>query len=399
MARPIHLPDSKLPHVGTTIFTEMSALAAECGALNLSQGFPDFDPPMALRQAVTAAMNEGKNQYAPMAGDVGLRTWIAEDTEHRTQRHYDVNSEITVGAGASSLLFAAIQAWVHPGDEVIVLAPAYDLYQPAIQLAGGSLVVVPLGGTDYHLDLEAIASALTASTRMLILNVPNNPTGSGWSYEDFEALHRLVQDTDIILLSDEVYGPLQHDGRTALSLSSHPALSQRALVAASFGKLLHATGWKIGYLLGPSELMSEVRKVHQYDVFSTGAPLQAGIASFLKSPDGKDHLAGLPAFYQGKRDRLLSGLNGSHWNWTPAESGYFQVLDYGRFDDRDDRQVVQEWCRKGAQDGVALIPLSPFYPNGIPEGHSTHRIRVCFAKNEATLDEGIRRLLLLSNPS
>lgn len=399
MADSLNLPDSKLPHVGTTIFTEMSALAAQFGALNLSQGFPDFDPPEALRQAVVDAMNAGKNQYAPMAGDWDLRSWIAEDTERRTKRDYDVDSEITVGAGASSLLFAAIQAWVHPGDEVIALAPAYDLYQPAVQLAGGSLVVVPLRGADYHLDLEAIASEITASTRMIILNVPNNPTGSGWSYEDFDALHMLLANTDILLLSDEVYGPLQHDGRKALSLSSHPALSQRALVAASFGKVLHATGWKIGYLLGPAELMKEVRKVHQYDVFSTGAPLQAGIASFLKSQDGQHHLAALPAFYQSKRDQLLHGLKGSRWNWTPAESGYFQVLDYSGFDDRSDREVVHEWCRKGAENGVALIPLSPFYPNGIPEGHPTHRVRVCFAKNEATLDEGIRRLLLLSNPS
>lgn len=399
MARSIQLPESKLPHVGTTIFTEMSALAAEFGALNLSQGFPDFDPPTALRDAVTKAMNEGKNQYAPMAGDLSLREWIAHDTERRTSRTYNVNSEITVGAGASSLLFAAIQAWVNPGEEVIVLAPAYDLYQPAIQLARGVLVVAALNRSDYHLDLAAIQAAITPSTRMIILNVPNNPTGSGWHMEELEALNLLIRDTDILILSDEVYGPIQYDGRRALSISAHLELSKRALVAASFGKILHATGWKIGYLLAPKELMNEVRKIHQYDVFSTGAPLQAGIASFLNSTEGTDHLIGLPAFYQEKRDRLLAGLEGSLWNWTPAESGYFQVLDYGQFDNRGDQLVAREWCQKGVQDGVALIPLSPFYPNGIPDDHSTSRIRVCFAKNDATLDEGVRRLLLLSNPS
>ena len=398
MARPIRPPASKLPHVKTTIFTEMSAMAAEYGALNMSQGFPDFDPPKALRTAVFDAMNQGKNQYAPMAGDGDLRAWIAGETESQTGRSYDVTHEITVGAGASSLLFASIQAFVSPAEEVIVLSPAYDLYQPAVELAGGTLVVVPLNATDYHLDLQAIKAALSPSTRMLILNFPNNPTGSCWSMDDLDGLSALLDNTDVIVVSDEVYGPLQHDGRKALSVCHHAALSQRALIAASFGKILHATGWKIGYLLGPSELMHEVRKVHQYDVFSTGAPIQSGIAAFLNSPEGKDHLIGLPSLYQNKRDRLLQGLAGSPWKWRPAEAGFFQVLDYGQFDERDDRTVVQAWCRKGAEDGIALIPLSPFYPTGIPEGHPTHRIRVCFAKNDNTLDEAIRRLLIISNP-
>jgi methionine aminotransferase len=394
----MQLPKSKLPHVGTTIFTEMSALAAETGALNMSQGFPDFDPPEDLRKAVVEAMNSGKNQYAPMAGDWDLRAWIAEETERRTQHRYDVNTEITIGAGASSLLFASIQAWVNPGDEVIVLAPAYDLYQPAVELAQGHLVVVPLNGSNYHLDLHAIQTALSPATRMIILNVPNNPTGSSWSEKDLAALDDLLHGTDIIVLSDEVYAPMQYDGRSALSLSNHPRLSERALVAASFGKILHATGWKIGYLLGPVELMKEVRKIHQYDVFSTGAPLQAGIASFLNSPSGQNHLIDLPAFYQEKRDRFLNGLVGSRWNWSPAESGYFQILDYGDFETQEDSRIVQTWCKKGPKDGIALIPLSSFYPSGIPENHSPFRVRVCFAKNGSTLDEGVRRLLLLSNP-
>ena len=394
----MRLPNSKLPHVGTTIFTEMSALAMKFGALNMSQGFPDFDPPKDLREAVVHAMNNGKNQYAPMAGDWDLREWISEDIEHRTQRKYDVNSEITVGAGASSLLFATIQAWVHPGDEVIVLAPAYDLYQPAVDLAQGKLVVVPLNGMNYHLDLNAIQAALTPVTRMIILNFPNNPTGSSWSKVDLEGLDRLLHGTNIIVLSDEVYAPLQYDDRSALSLAHHPRLSKRALIAASFGKILHATGWKIGYLLGPAELTKEVRKIHQYDVFSTGAPMQAGIATFLNSTSGRDHLLELPRFYQEKRDHFLQGLAGSHWSWIPAESGYFQVLDYEKFDNREDQLVVRDWCRRGTKEGIALIPLSSFYPNGIPDHHPSFRVRVCFAKNNGTLDEGIRRLLSLSNP-
>ena len=390
------LSPSKLPRIGTTIFTEMSALAQAHGALNMSQGFPDFDPPQALRTAVTDAMNDGQNQYAPMAGNIALREWIAKDVMTRTGCAYDAQNEITVGAGASSLLFATFQAFVNPGDEVIVLAPAYDLYQPAVELAGGTIRVVPLDPLSYRMDISAISDALRPETRMLVVNVPNNPTGSVWSMADLEALHQLLKDTDILIVSDEVYGPLQHDGRQAISLSHHLGLASRGLIAASFGKVLHATGWKIGYLLGPGTMMKEVRKVHQYDVFSTGAPFQAGIAAYLQRPPGRDHMATLAEFYQAKRDRLLKGLEGSQWSWQPAEAGYFQVLDYSAFDQRDDRTVTRTWCELGVDHGIALIPLSPFYPTGLPAGHSSQRVRVCFAKNDATLDEGIQRLLRIS---
>lgn len=397
MPIPLQLPPSKLPHIGTTIFTEMSALSQAHGSLNMSQGFPDFNPPEALRQAVFDAMNAGENQYAPMAGNPELRHWIAQDLRRRTGYTYDVDSEITVGAGASSLLFAAIQAFVNPGDEVIILAPAYDLYEPAVALAGGQVRVVALHAENFHIDLDALESAITPVTRMIVLNTPNNPTGSCWDMSTLNALYDVVKNTAILLLSDEVYGPLQHDGRTALSLAHHPGLAARGMVAASFGKILHATGWKIGFIAGPYSLMAEIRKVHQYDVFSTGAPLQAGIVNFLKSDAGKNHLAELPGFYEAKRDRLLAGLSGSLWQFKPAEGGYFQVLDYGAFESRADYEVAHAWAKAGPEFGIALIPMSPFYPHLKQPALDSKRLRICFAKTDSTIDDAVQRLLHWSN--
>ncbi len=383
---------SKLPRVGTTIFTEMSALAQAHGALNMSQGFPDFQPPHLLQQAVVAAMAEGRNQYAPMAGDVRLREWIAAKAERQSGVCYHPETEVTIGAGASSLIFAAIQALIHPGDDVMVLTPCYDLYEPAVELAGGSLICVPLQVGTHRLDLAAMKAAWTESMRMVIVNVPNNPTGSTWSREDLGGLAELVEGTDALVVSDEVYGPMHHDGREVLSVTHEPRLRERALVFASFGKILHCTGWKIGYVTAPETITREIRKVHQYDVFSTGAPFQTGIATFLTSETGAAHLAELAPFYQSKRDRLVDGLKGSRWSVSPAEGGYFQLLGYGAFDDRDDRTTTADWCTR--DEGLALIPLSPFFPEG---GYDSKLIRICFAKNDDTIDQGIERLLNISN--
>ena len=383
---------SKLPRVGTTIFTEMSAMAQAHGALNMSQGFPDFQPPQPLQQAVVAAMAEGRNQYAPMTGDARLREWIAEDAEQRSGVRYHPQTEVTVGAGASSLIFASVQALIHPGDDVMVLTPCYDLYEPAVELAGGRLVCVPLQAETHRLDLPAMKAAWTESMRMVIVNVPNNPTGSTWSREDLRGLADLVEGTDALVVSDEVYGPMHHDGREVLSVTHEPRLRERALVFASFGKILHCTGWKIGYVTAPEALTREIRKVHQYDVFSTGAPFQAGIAAFLTSEAGAAHLAELASFYQSKRDRLVDGLRGSPWQVSPAEGGYFQLLGYGAFDDRDDRTTTADWCTRA--DGLALIPLSPFFPEG---GHDSKLVRICFAKSDDTIDRGIERLLNIAN--
>ncbi|MAI23157.1 MAG: aminotransferase [Crocinitomicaceae bacterium] len=383
---------SKLPNVGTTIFTEMSAMAQAHGALNMSQGFPDFQPPKPLQAAVVAAMAKGRNQYAPMAGDIRLREWIAADAERRSGACFHPDTEVTIGAGASSLIFATIQALIHPGDEVMVLTPCYDLYEPAVELAGGRLVCVPLQADTHRLDLEAMKASWTESIRMVVINVPNNPTGSTWSREDLHGLAELVEGTNALVLSDEVYGPMHHDGRDVLSVTHEPRLRERAVVFASFGKILHCTGWKIGYATAPAALTGEIRKVHQYDVFSTGAPFQAGIEAFLNSDAGATHLSELAPFYQSKRDRLIEGLKGSRWQVSPAEGGYFQLLGYGAFDERDDRTATADWCSRA--EGLALIPLSPFYPEG---ENDSKLVRICFAKNNDTIDQGIQRLLKISN--
>jgi methionine transaminase len=378
------LPSTKLPSVGTTIFTEMSTLASRSGALNAAQGFPDFGPPIALIEAVTTAMAEGHNQYAPMAGNADLRDWIAGDIERRTGLIWSPEHEITIGAGASSLLFAAIQALVREGDEVIIFDPAYDLYAPAVKLTGGELRRIGLQGPDYALDVEALKTVLNRRTRLVLINAPHNPTGSCLTRKDLDRLHLALRGSDAILLSDEVYGPLVYDGREAVSAFQHHGLAERTLVAGSFGKILHATGWKIGNLVGPQDLMREVRKVHQYDVFSTGAPLQQGISQFLNSAEGATHLAELPAFYQSKRDQLLELLDGSPWRLTPAQGGYFQVLDYAAFESRADQVVCRERTALGPA-GIATIPMSSFYDQNHPERQHSTRIRVCFAKESATL--------------
>ncbi|MBL6619524.1 MAG: aminotransferase class I/II-fold pyridoxal phosphate-dependent enzyme [Flavobacteriales bacterium] len=376
-------PHSKLPDLGTTIFTEMTALANRHGALNLAQGFPDLPPPEGLVDAAVRALRGGVHQYAPMAGRPDLRDWICGHHQNRHGHLYSSENECTIGAGASSLLFAAIQAFVHSGDQVVVQSPAYDLYGPAVQLAGGHLREVPLLDASGEWNLDALLEACTPAVRMVILNTPHNPTGTACPAGFLEALAAHLEGTDTLVLSDEVYGPIVHDGRPEISLAACAGLRDRGLAFGSFGKLLQVTGWKIGWAVGPAALTAELRKVHQYDVFSTGAPLQAALAEFLPTDDGAQHLAGLAAMYQAKRDRLLDGLRRTAWQCTPAEGGFFQVLDASQLIDGDDGRWAREWTHT---HGIATIPLSAFYAPPIPQ------VRLCFAKEDATLDAAVERL-------
>lgn len=376
-------PHSKLPDLGTTIFTEMTALANRHGALNLAQGFPDLPPPEGLVESAIRALRGGVHQYAPMAGRPDLREWICGHHLARHGHSYAVDSECTIGAGASSLLFAAIQALVHRGDTVVVQSPAYDLYGPAVQLAGGQLLEVPLLNAAGQWDLEALLAACTPQVRMVILNTPHNPTGTVCPPGFLDSLAAHLEGTETLVLSDEVYGPIVHDGRPEVSLAACAGLRHRGLAFGSFGKLLQATGWKIGWAVGPAALTAELRKVHQYDVFSTGAPLQAALAEFLPTAAGQEHLQGLAGMYQAKRDRLLAGLAGTDWHCTPAEGGFFQVLDAHKLIEGDDGHWAREWTRT---HGIATIPLSAFYTPPAPQ------VRLCFAKEDDTLDAAIERL-------
>jgi methionine aminotransferase len=389
------LPPSKLPEVGTTIFTTMSALASEHGALNVAQGFPDLSPPTNLKEAVKKAIDEGYNQYAPMAGDPGLRVWISEMYNQEHGAFYNADSEITIGAGASSLLFASIQALVFPGDEVIIVDPAYDLYAPAVRLAGGviaraSLPKPPnLGGPGGAIDPEAIRNLISDKTKLVIINAPHNPTGACFTSEGLNELADVLSESNCFLFSDEVYGPMNHDGRPFLSAAGHPGLKNRTLVFGSFGKLLHATGWKIGWVTAPEEITRELRKIHQYDVFSTGAPIQRGLAQYLITDDASKHLRELGPIYEKKRDRLLKGLDGTEFIFSPAEGGYFQILDYSKLDSRGDIEIAREWTVK---HGIATIPISPFRQPGSTEAKEEKRLRICFAKGDSTIDEAIKKL-------
>lgn len=389
------LPPSKLPEVGTTIFTTMSALASEHGALNVAQGFPDLSPPANLKEAVKRAIDEGYNQYAPMAGDLGLRAWISEMYDQAHGAFFNADYEITIGAGASSLLFASIQALVFPGDEVIIVDPAYDLYAPAVHLAGGVIAraALPqppnLGGPGGAIDPEIIRNLISDKTKLVIINAPHNPTGACFTAEGLNELADVLSESNCFLFSDEVYGPMNHDGRPFLSAAGHPGLKNRTLVFGSFGKLLHATGWKIGWVTAPEEITRELRKIHQYDVFSTGAPIQRGLAQYLITEDASKHLRELGPIYEKKRDRLLKGLDGTAFIFSPAEGGYFQILDYSKLDSRGDIEVAREWTIK---HGIATIPLSPFRQLGSKEAKEEKRLRICFAKDDSTIDEAIKKL-------
>jgi len=385
MPRFAHPLNSRLPTVGTTIFTVMSALAQECGAINLSQGFPDFDAPAELLDALDAAARAGHNQYAPMAGMPVLREAIAAKVEALYGAQYDVASEVTVTAGATQAIFTAIAALVHPGDEVIVFAPAYDSYAPSVELQGGRVVYAELLAPTYRPDWAAVKALVTPRTRMVIVNSPHNPTGSVWTADDVAALADVVRGTDIVVLSDEVYEHMVYDGVRHESVMRHPELLQRSIVVSSFGKTCHATGWKVAYALAPRELMAEFRKAHQFIVFTVHTPSQVALAEFMKKPGW---YAQLLALYQGKRDIFRQALAGSRFELLPCEGTYFQCVKYAAISDEGDRAFAERLTR---EHGVAAIPVSAFYPDGRDHGV----IRFCFAKSADTLGRALERLTKL----
>ena len=371
---------SRLPQVGTTIFTVMSRLATEHGAINLSQGFPDFSPHALLLERVAHHMAAGANQYPPMAGVLPLREAIAEKLETLYGAHYDVETEITVTAGATQAIFTAIAACVRPGDEVIVFAPVYDSYLPAIALQGGTARVVNLRPPAFRPDWTEVAAAIGPRTRMIILNTPHNPTGTVWTADDMLALARLVRDTDIVLLGDEVYEHIVFaDSPTAgchESLARLPELRERSFVVSSFGKTFHITGWKVAYCAAPAALTAEFRKAHQFIVFTVHHPSQLALADFMRAEPG--FALALADFYQAKRDFFRQQLAGSRFELLPSDGTYFQLVRYRKINDMPDTEFVR-WLTTAK--GVAAIPVSAFMPDGSDHG----LIRFCFAKNEATL--------------
>jgi methionine aminotransferase len=375
---------SKLPKVGTTIFTVMSQLAAEHGAVNLGQGFPDFPVPERLVESLERAMRAGHNQYAMMTGIPALRQAIADKTERVYGWKPDVDGEITVTSGATEAIFDAIHAVVRAGEEVIVLDPCYDCYEPAIDLAGAKAVHVALDPATFAPDWNAVRAAITPRTRMLMINSPHNPSGAMLSDADMRELAAILRGTDIVLLSDEVYEHIVFDGARHESVLRTPELRERAFVVSSFGKTYHCTGWKIGYCIAPPALSAEFRKVHQYNVFCTFNPAQHAFAEMIR--EEPEHYERLGAFYEAKRDRFREQLLATKLKPLPVPGGYFQLVDYSAVSDLDD----VEFCRwLTIEKGVTAIPLSPFYETP-PAGQRL--VRLCFAKNEATLDAAIERL-------
>jgi methionine aminotransferase len=377
---------TKLPKVGTTIFSVMSQLATQHKAINLGQGFPDFDGPQALRDALTAAMNSGKNQYAPMTGVPKLREQIALKTEKLYGRKVSADTEITVTSGATEALFAAIAAVVHSGDEVIVLDPCYDSYEPAIELSGGRAVHIPLRLPDFSVDWQRVKDAVTPRTRMILINSPHNPSGAVLDAADLETLAGIVRDSGIFVLSDEVYEHIIFDGLAHRSVLRHAELAARSFVISSFGKTYHCTGWKVGYCIAPSQLSAEFRKVHQYLTFCTFSPAQWAFADMLETDP--QHYLDLPAFYQAKRDRFRTLLAPSKFKLMPVKGAYFQLVDYSALKNADDLNFC-EWLVREA--GVAAIPVSAFYETP-PDARL---IRLCFAKSDSTLTAAAERLCKL----
>ena len=376
--------DSKLPRVGTNIFTYMSLLATEHEALNLGQGFPDFEAPLALREALARHVAAGDNQYAPMAGVPRLREQIALKTERLYGRGIDPETEVTVTSGATEALFAAVAATVTAGDEVILLDPCYDSYEPAVELQGARAVHVPLGLPGFTVDWARVAAAISPRTRMIIINSPHNPSGTVLHAADLDALAELLRDTNIVVLSDEVYEHIVFDGQAHQSVLRHRELAERSIVVSSFGKTYHCTGWKIGYAVAPAALTAEFRKVHQYVTFASFHPAQWAFADILETDP--QHYLDLPAFYQARRDRFRDLLQGSRFQLLAVAGGYFQVVDYSAIDDRDDLRFC-EWLVR--DKGVAGVPLSAFYQT-LPPGQRL--VRFCFAKVDETLVSAAARL-------
>ncbi|OOQ61620.1 methionine aminotransferase [Mucilaginibacter pedocola] len=374
---------SKLPQTGTTIFTVMSALAAEVGAINLSQGFPDYDSSPELITLVSKAMQKGYNQYAPMPGLMALREQIAIKTEKLYGAVYNPDTEITVTAGATQAIFTAISAVIHPNDEVIIFEPAYDCYAPAIKLMGGVVKSLELDPPDYRIAWDMVKRLINGKTKMIILNSPHNPTATILSKEDIDELSALIKHQDILILSDEVYEHLIYDGEEHQSMARYPELQQRSFIVSSFGKTFHATGWKMGYCLAPAYLMAEFRKIHQFLVFSVNTPMQVAIAEYLK--DENTYLS-LPGFFQQKRDYFREGLAGSRFKLLPCAGSYFQSVTYDAITDEKDADYA---IRLTKEIGVASIPVSAFYR----KGNDKHVLRFCFAKRQETIDKAVDRLL------
>lgn len=377
---------SKLPAVGTTIFTVMSKMAQDYGAINLSQGFPDFDCPEALRHRVAHHLNHRKNQYPPMAGIPELRQQIAAKVQALYGCKVNPDHDITVTSGATEALFDAVQATVTRGDEVVIFDPAYDSYVPAIELAGARAVHLPLTVPDYRIDWQRVKEAITARTRLIIINSPHNPCGAVLGMQDLDALAEVVRDRDIYVLSDEVYEHMVYDGSRHCSVLSHAELREKSFAVFSFGKTYHATGWKVAYCVAPATLTTEFRKVHQFVSFTTNSFVQYGIADFMAQCP--EHATDLPAFYQQKRDTFCGLLRDSRFTFTPSRGTYFQLVDYGEISQDDDVSFVNWMTQK---KGVAAIPLTPFYETA----PGTRIIRFCFCKDDATLEQAAEILCRL----
>ncbi|MBP0628643.1 MULTISPECIES: pyridoxal phosphate-dependent aminotransferase [unclassified Cupriavidus] len=379
---PLTPPPSRLPGVGTTIFTVMSALAIEKNAVNLGQGFPDFDCDPKIVDAVAGAMRAGHNQYPPMAGVPRLRQAIADKIAALYGHQYSWDTEITVTAGATQGILTAILCAVHPGDEVIVLEPCYDSYLPAIELAGATAVPVTLEAPEFRVPFDKLAAAITPRTRMILINTPHNPTGTIWRAGDMDKLVQILAGTDILLLSDEVYEHMVYDGQRHESVSRHPELARRSFVISSFGKTYHVTGWKVGYVAAPAALMAEFRKVHQFNVFTVNTPVQHGLADYMADPAPYLQLS---AFYQAKRDFFRAGLADSRFKLLPSDGTYFQCVDYSAISDLSEADFAM-WLTR--EIGVAAIPVSAFYTQPRESGV----VRFCFAKKEETLALALERL-------
>ena len=396
MTAPVISPSfpSRLPNVGTTVFTVMSALAAEHQAINLGQGFPDFPCDRKLLTSVNEAMLADRNQYPPMIGIAELRNGISQKIKNLYGRQYDSESEITITAGGTQGILTTILACVSPGDEVVIIEPAYDSYRPSIELAGGKTIAVSLEVrrdahgqvASYEIPWDALANAINSKTRLLMINSPHNPTGMVWQKEDLDRLAQLVKNTPTLILSDEVYEHMVYEGAAHHSVASHPELAARSFLISSFGKTYHVTGWKVGYVAAPPALTKEFRKVHQFNVFTINTPMQYGLASYLADAS---HYLNLPAFYQAKRDFFRAGLEKTSFKLLPTPGTYFQCADYSALNIPQAKLNEADFCKwLTTEVGVAAIPVSAFYDRPTESGV----IRFCFAKQEQTLATALQRL-------
>lgn len=373
----INKTESKLPNVGTTIFTTIGQLANTHNAVNLSQGFPNFEPDPELLHLVNQAFKQGYNQYAPMPGTFSLRETISEKIENLYGKYYHPESEIIVTAGATQAIFTTISTFVHPGDEVIVIKPAYDSYEPVIELFGGIVVPIALEGNDFGMNWDKLKSSIGPKTRMVIINTPHNPTGAVWSESDMKQLQEILKGTNIILLSDEVYEHIVFDGKQHESVAKYPDLAARSFICSSFGKTFHATGWKMGYCAAPKLLMQEFQKVHQFNVFSVNHAIQIALAEYLKQPE---HYLNLGVFYQKKRDYFLNAIQGSRFDFVPSAGTYFQLLDYSDITTEKDTDFAERLIKEYR---LASIPVSVF----CEDEYNQRFLRFCFAKTEDVLDK------------